>query len=1058
VEILKLFADEIRALVEKPNGVTPVAHDSTDDPAPPPLTVSQIVQQLEKDLCVQFNDIDGKPIYGAEAAELTQDHLKQLNVLFAESDKNSSGVKCLLKLKPSVLVRQILGVIRHGKDSEIKKEIFFLQRTALQDIHFSEEFIAEGGIEILTKMVRKTKGNVQGYLLGALKSACAYISALEIIGESPELILQIYELTDISAEDSGQSNKLTIYKESLDLLIVFASYFNNGFDLVNDAASRRGEDLQRRPYASFMNLLMECADLQVRVNALILMNVMLKKAPNTSAKRELVFSWKTAGMMNVMEELSSIEYPAVKDQLFIFQKLSEVVIPRSWFVAEQYKVQMEELMKRYEKLQDEVFQHQRQQPQIRILHQQLKGYRDTLDLMSVANGFLSSMVSHPSSKAIVSDKDKEGKEQTIDLAMYDPAMNVSVDNRLKEIRRALLEKILKEEDASGLTLSTSSGDASRSATGSKSLNVDLTNEHMQTDYTSADLEDLEYLKVRYKQLKAAASKNKKIKQVFNAEIQTGQDGMTEANAAGDDSSPTSGGPPPPPGGAAPPPKTGGPPPPAPKGGAPPPPPPPFGAPPPPPGMGGPPPPPPPFGAPPPPPGMGGPPPPPGMGGPPPPPGMGGPPPPGAIFGGFAQARPTKPVVKPKKAMKPLQWDRVLASSREGQNSVWKNVKEAPLREDEFVDMFHKKTSSKAKPKEVKKEPEIMMLLDGKSFQALSIMLKRIPKVSKTQQAVLEMDDKTLDMTTLDLMIQNLPTEDVIQSFQSRHKEKPLADYFDAEKYMLMMISIPEFALRLRTWKFLLEFSETMENVAAPLDVLREAIDETKTCKNFQRCLGFILACGNYMNGSNTKKGQADGFNLKLLSKLDMTKDRTNKVSLLQYIVLMIYDTDPSIFTILDDMRVVHQAKDVSFERLQGAFDGLDGGLKKFRNSVNKVEKHEDKNSPYMKRVLSFLGDAEKRYQTQEKQYQEVKKSFFDLMEFFAFKKHLALKMEPSEFFELLSEFLKKMAHYKDLVIKLKKTKVKKRNPRGQGQKISGGIDGMVNEIKSTLAKEGRAAG
>lgn len=400
-------------------------------------------------------------------------------------------------------------------------------------------------------------------------------------------------------------------------------------------------------------------------------------------------------------------------------------------------------------------------------------------------------------------------------------------------------------------------------------------------------------------------------------------------------------------------------------------------------------------------------------------------------------------------MKPLQWDRVLNSSREGQNSIWKNIQEPTIREDEFVDMFQKKTTTR-KPKAVKKEPEVKMLLDPKSFQGISIMLKRVPKVSKTQQAVLEMDDKVLPMSTLDLLIQNLPSDDVVQSFQTRHKEKELSDYFDAEKYMLMMISIPEYALRLKTWKFVLEFDETVDNLSEPLGILGEAVDKLKDSKNFQKLLGYILALGNYMNGSNSKKGQADGFNLKLLSKIDMTKDRTNKVSLLKYLVLMIYETSPDTLGVIEELKVLHKAREISFERLQGMFDSLDGGFKKFKANVSKVQKHEDKNCSYMKRMMEFISDAQSRLETQENRYQEVKQKFFEMLQYFAFKKRVALKMEPSDFFAIVSDFLRKADAYKQEVAKLKKTKVKKRNARGQGEKITGGIDGMVDQITKEL--------
>ena len=45
------------------------------------------------------------------------------------------------------------------------------------------------------------------------------------------------------------------------------------------------------------------------------------------------------------------------------------------------------------------------------------------------------------------------------------------------------------------------------------------------------------------------------------------------------------------------------------------------------------------------------------------------------------------------------------------------------------------------------------------------------------------------------------------------------------------------------------------------------------CKRLRDILGLILAFGNYMNGGNRTRGQADGFGLEILPKLKDVKSR-----------------------------------------------------------------------------------------------------------------------------------------------------------------------------------------
>lgn len=62
-------------------------------------------------------------------------------------------------------------------------------------------------------------------------------------------------------------------------------------------------------------------------------------------------------------------------------------------------------------------------------------------------------------------------------------------------------------------------------------------------------------------------------------------------------------------------------------------------------------------------------------------------------------------------------------------------------------------------------------------------------------------------------------------------------------------------------------------------VYQELLD----CNSMQDVMGLVLAFGNYMNGGNRTRGQADGFGLEILPKL---KDVKSKVSTaLKHLVL-----------------------------------------------------------------------------------------------------------------------------------------------------------------------------
>lgn len=53
-----------------------------------------------------------------------------------------------------------------------------------------------------------------------------------------------------------------------------------------------------------------------------------------------------------------------------------------------------------------------------------------------------------------------------------------------------------------------------------------------------------------------------------------------------------------------------------------------------------------------------------------------------------------------------------------------------------------------------------------------------------------------------------------------------------------------------------------------------------------RVLGIVLALGNYMNGGNVTRGQADGFAIDILPKIKDVKSKDNTLTLMHYVVKM----------------------------------------------------------------------------------------------------------------------------------------------------------------------------
>ncbi|XP_064504774.1 formin-2 isoform X2 [Pseudopipra pipra] len=532
-------------------------------------------------------------------------------------------------------------------------------------------------------------------------------------------------------------------------------------------------------------------------------------------------------------------------------------------------------------------------------------------------------------------------------------------------------------------------------------------------------------------------------------------------------------PPPLPGAAVPPPP---PPPPLPGVGVPPPPPlPGVGVPPPPPppplpGVGVPPPPPlPGVGVPPPPPlpGVGVPPPPPlpGAGVPPPPPplpGLGVPPPPPPALPGVASPLPApvqgstypavpqgcgflppplpsglfamgmnqekgsrKHVIEPSRPMKPLYWTRIqLHSKRDSSASlVWEKIEEPSIDYHEFEELFSK-TAVKERKKPISdtitktKTKQVVKLLSNKRSQAVGILMSSLHlDMRDIQHAVVNLDNSVVDLETLQALYENRAQSDELEKIEKHSKaskEKENAKSLDKPEQFLYELSlIPNFSERVFCILFQSTFSESICSIRRKLELLQKLCETLKNESGVMRVLGLVLAFGNYMNGGNRTRGQADGFGLDILPKLKDVKSSDNSRSLLSYIVsyyLRNFDEDAGkeqcIFP-LPDPQDLFQASQLKFDDFQKDLRKMKKDLRACETEAAKVYQLslEEHLQPFKDNMEQFISQAKIDQENEEKSLTEAHKSFLETTAYFCMKPKMGEKeVSPHSFFSIWHEF------------------------------------------------------
>ncbi|KAJ8013648.1 hypothetical protein DPEC_G00031990 [Dallia pectoralis] len=471
---------------------------------------------------------------------------------------------------------------------------------------------------------------------------------------------------------------------------------------------------------------------------------------------------------------------------------------------------------------------------------------------------------------------------------------------------------------------------------------------------------------------------------------------------------------------------------------PPPPPPPLpgscGPPPPPPlpGMAGPPPPPPPpgCGAPPPPP------PPPGAWGPPPPCGVGSlvPPLPMGLYSlGMGQEKPPrKGVVEPPRPMKPLYWTRIQLNTKKEVNAplVWEKIEEPDVDFAEFVELFSK-TAVKEKKKPLSetitksKAKQVVKLLNNKRSQAVGILMSSLHLDMKDiQHAILNLDNTVVDLETLQALYENRAQQDEMEKIDKHiksSKDKDSAKPLDKpEQFLFQLHQIPNFSGRVFCILFQSTFSECVTSIQRKLEILQRVCTTLQSGQCVMQVLGLVLAFGNFMNGGNRTRGQADGFNLDILPKLKDVKSSDNTRSLLCYIVayyLRHFDEDAgreSCHYPLPEPQDLFQASQMKFEDFQKDLTRLRKDIRACNTEVEKVCKvsSEDHLQPFKDRMEEFLSQAKCDLEAQESQLSATHKIFLELTVFYQVKAKMGEKeVSPCTFFSVWHEF---SSDFKDL--------------------------------------------
>lgn len=374
-------------------------------------------------------------------------------------------------------------------------------------------------------------------------------------------------------------------------------------------------------------------------------------------------------------------------------------------------------------------------------------------------------------------------------------------------------------------------------------------------------------------------------------------------------------------------------------------------------------------------------------------------------------------------MKPLYWNRIQIQDSNN-NTLWGSLEEPDIvNTKEFEDLFSKATlQPKKKPladtyEKKAKTKKIVKMLDGKRSQAVGILISSLHLDMKDiQQALLNVDNSVVDLETIEALYENRATNDEMEMIKkhiesSKDDETKVLD--KPEQFLYELSQIPDFKGRAHCIIFQSTFLDTIASIRRKVETVSSVCKELLECPSLKDILGLVLAFGNYMNGGNRTRGQADGFGLEILPKLKDVKSRDNRMNLVDYVVLYYlrnFDehagTDKSVFPLPEPQDF--------FQAAQVKFDDLTKDTKKLKKDLTACEKNvetvcrnssEEHMQPFKSKMEGFITAAQKDHSTEEDRLNTAQKRFVDVAKYFGLKPKTGEKeVTPSYIFMLWFEF------------------------------------------------------
>ncbi|KAM9261257.1 LOW QUALITY PROTEIN: delphilin [Cariama cristata] len=300
-----------------------------------------------------------------------------------------------------------------------------------------------------------------------------------------------------------------------------------------------------------------------------------------------------------------------------------------------------------------------------------------------------------------------------------------------------------------------------------------------------------------------------------------------------------------------------------------------------------------------------------------------------------------------------------------------------------------------------KKKDVVEILSHKKAYNTSILIAHL-KLShiELRQILMTMETDRLEPSHIKQLLLYAPDGEEVQRFQS-YKENP-GKLSEPDQFVLQMLSVPEYKIRLRSLHFKTTLQEKTEEIKASYECICKASLELKSSKKLAKILEFVLAMGNYLNNGQPKTSKTTGFKINFLTELNTTKTVDGKSTFLHILAKSLSQHFPELLGFAKDLPTVPLAAKVNQRTLTADLKDLHTTVSDIQMAChNMPASAEDRFAIVM---TSFLESAQPAMRSLDDLQHKAMEEFSKVLSFFGEDS----KMTTSEaFFGIFAEFMSK---------------------------------------------------